>query len=217
MKTRIFTCILLLALVGPSALAQGGELARVSGRVTTLWGEPVEQANVSFLQLEGISGHSPTEKPVQRVVTDKDGNYTVNKLPSGQYRVNVVFKGYGHTEVWRFYLWGGASRVLDIGVPMGMLHGIEAATISGTVRQPNHNPVKDATVTLVNAYGMGESRQVRTDENGRYSLREIQLGDYVLYVTHPGFGVSATTLRLGNGERKTADFTLSAAPRKKPF
>jgi hypothetical protein len=217
MKTRTLFCILVLIVVASSASAQNEELASVSGRVTTLWGEPIEQAEVSFLQLEGISGHSPTEKLVQRVMTDKGGNYATGKLPWGQYRVNVDFKGYGHTEVWRFYLWRGANRVLDIGVPMGMLHGIEAAKISGVVRQANNILLRDATVTLVNAYDMRETQQVRTDENGRYSLTEIQLGDYVLYVTKPGFGVSSTTLRLSNGERKTADIRLSPAPQRKPF
>ena len=216
MKTKTFIFILLLVIIGPSASAQGDEPASVRGRVTTLWGEPVEAVEVSFFELAGIGGTSPTEKLIRRVLTDKEGNYRADKLAPGEYRVAVVFPQYGHTEVWRFYLWRGANRVLDIGVPMGMLHGIEAAEVSGAVKDLNGGLVRDATVTLTNAYNAGESQQVRTDGQGRYSLREIQVGDYVLYVTRPGFGVSVTGLRLSNGEKKRADVRLVPAPGEHP-
>jgi uncharacterized surface anchored protein len=216
MKTKILICVLLIACAAPFALAQDDETASVSGRVTTLWGEPVEQAEVSFFRIEGINRNSPTEKLIKLVRTDNEGNYKVGNLPWGQYRVNVEFKGYGHTEVGRFYLWRNAERVLDVGVPMGMLHGIEPSTISGVVRQMGNSSVKDATVTLMNAYDMTKFQQVRTDENGRYSLREIQVGDYVLYAVKPGFSVSATTLRLNNGEKHAVDIKLLPAPHKRP-
>ena len=217
MKTKVLIYVLLIACAAPFVLAQDDEPASVSGRVTTLWGEPVEQAEVSFFQLKGISGNSLNEKPTQRVLTDKDGNYKAGNLPPGEYRVNVVLRGYGHSEVSRFYLWGRAKRVLDIGVKMGMLHGIEASKITGVVRQLSNSPCKDATVTLMNAYDRTEFQQVRTDENGRYSLIEIQMGDYVLYVAKRGFSVSAITLRLNNGGKNTVDIKLLRSPNMKPL
>lgn len=121
---KITISLLLVALLTLTAwsLTQDDDFASVKGRVTTLWGEPFGEAEVSFYELEGISGNSPTEKLVRRVVADNDGNYKADKLPWGQYRAGVSAKGYGHTEVWRFYLARDADEILDVGVPMGYLH-----------------------------------------------------------------------------------------------
>jgi uncharacterized protein (DUF2249 family) len=189
--------------------AQEEDLASVRGRVTTLWGQSIEEAQVSFFQLEGIQGHSPTEKLIHHTFTDKNGEYKVNALPWGQYRVEVGLKGYGHTEIWRFYLWRGAKRVLDIGVPMGMLDHISQMEIRGTVWRSKKEAVKDATVTLVSVYDPSESQQVRSDANGKYSLLLIQEGDYLLHVSKPGSKASVTTISIRSGERKTADLSLT--------
>ncbi|HET6671428.1 MAG TPA: carboxypeptidase-like regulatory domain-containing protein [Pyrinomonadaceae bacterium] len=213
MRLKIFFVSLLLALIAPAALAQDDEFASVSGRVTTYWGSALE-AEISFFQLEGISGNSPTEELIQRVTTNKDGAYAIEKLPWGQYRVKVATKGYGDAEIWRFYLWRGAKRVLDIGVPMGMLDHISQMEIRGAVTRPNRMPVKDATVTLLNVYDSSESQQVRTDADGKYTLLLIQEGDYVLHAAKVGFTVSATTISIRSGERKTSNLVLSPVVKK---
>ena len=122
MRLKIIIAILLFGLFTFSALvfAQFRDYVSVRGRITTLWGEPLEKAEVSFYQLEGISGVPPSEKLIRRVVTDKEGNYNAEKLPVGQYRVGIS-ADYGGTEVWRFPLYrnGNETEVLDVGVPMG--------------------------------------------------------------------------------------------------
>jgi hypothetical protein len=125
MKQRILAIALSVTLVSLSVWAQGAEkAARVRGRVTTLWGDPVEQARVSFYKLKGISGNSPTERLIRRVETDNDGNYKA-VVPWGQYRVEVKdSSGVGGTEIWMFYLGENDDRVLDIGMPSGNWHFI---------------------------------------------------------------------------------------------
>ncbi len=215
MRMKITVSLLLVALLTLTAwaLTRDDDFASVKGRVTTLWGEPFGEAEVSFYELEGIRGNSPTEKLVRRVVADKDGNYKADKLAPGQYRVDVSARTYGHTEVWRFYLARDADEVLDVGVPMGYLHHISQMTVSGVVRQANGSPVKNATVTLTNAYDATESQQTRTDDKGKYKFMEIQVGDYVLYSAKSGFYPSATTFRLDNGEQQVADVKLEVAPK----
>ncbi|HKR59376.1 MAG TPA: carboxypeptidase-like regulatory domain-containing protein, partial [Pyrinomonadaceae bacterium] len=159
---------------------------------------------------EGIQGNSPTEKQTRRVTTDKQGQYQINALPWGQYRVDVGLRGYGHTEVWRFYLWRGAKRILDIGIPMGTYHHITQMQIRGTVKDATNKPVKDATVTFINLYDSSESQQVRTDAHGKYGLHTMQEGDYSLYASKPSFAVASKTISIRNGDRKTFDFVLTA-------
>jgi hypothetical protein len=214
MKRILLLGLLCLAVGAFSALAQNNdEPASVSGRVTTLWGEPLETAEVIFFQLEGIQGNSPNEKLIRRATTDKNGEYKIDALPWGQYRVDVSLRDYGHTEIWRFYLWRGAKRVLDIGVPMGMLDHISQMQVRGTVKDVKHRPVKNATVTLMNLYDPSESQQVRTGTDGSYLLHSMQEGDYSLYASKPGLAVASKTISIRNGDRKTLDLVVSPGGR----
>ena len=210
MKRILPLSLLCLVIAATSAASQDDELASVSGRVTTLWGAPLETAEVAFFQLEGIQGNSPTEQLVRRVTTDKNGEYQINELPWGQYRVEVGLRGYGQTEVWRFYLWRGAKRTLDIGIPLGTYHHIAQMHIRCTVKDAANKPIKGATLTFINLYDSSESQQVRTDANGRYHLETMQEGDYSLYASKPAFAVSSKTITIRSGDRKTFDFVLTS-------
>jgi protocatechuate 3,4-dioxygenase beta subunit len=209
MKRILPLTLLCFVVAAASAFSQDDDVASVRGRVTTLWGEPIETAEVAFFQLEGIQGNSPTEKLIRRATTDKNGDYKIEGLPWGQYRVDVGLFGYGHTEVWRFYLWRGAKRILDIGIPMGMLDGISQMQVRGTVKDVAGRPVNDATVTMINPYDPSKSQQVRTDATGNYDLRSMQEGDYSLYASKPGFAVASKTISIRNGDHKTSSLVLS--------
>ena len=190
--------------------------SHVSGRVSTLWGAPIKRAQVSFYKLEGFGGISPTEKLIQRVTTDKDGDYKAT-VSHGEYRVEVVTNGQGKTEIWRFYLGDNDNRILDIGVPLGNWHFVSRMKVSGVVRQPDGTPVRDATVTMIPAYPYYEphafvSSQGRTDAQGRYDFVSMEVGDFVVYVAKPGFLPDSAAFRLNNGEEKRVDIELKAAP-----
>ena len=84
-----FATIFLLFALSFVALPQTEKPSFVSGRITTLWNEPIEKAKLSFYKLEGFSGASPTEQLKQTVFTDKDGSYKAT-LSHGEYRVEIV-------------------------------------------------------------------------------------------------------------------------------
>jgi protocatechuate 3,4-dioxygenase beta subunit len=215
MKLLICVCLLLSIVVTSSVAAtQESDLARVSGRVTDLRGFPLEDVEVQFFELEGIRGVSAKEMLVKTVVTDEQGNYKVSGLPAGQYRVNVEARGFGHTEVWRFYLWRNAHRVLDIGVPIGYTHSLVEISVIGQVRMTNGAPLEEATVRLVNAYDPGEEQQVRTNRLGKYKIDLVQPGQYIVYVIKPGYAVSTATVDLGNGAQRIMNFILRPMKRK---
>ena len=191
--------------------------AQVRGRITTLWGEPVKQAQVSFYKLQGDSGISPREDLIVAVSTDNDGNYKA-VVPWGQYRVAIKGRGLDDAEVWRYYLGEGDDRVLDIGLPLGNWHIVSRMKASVIVKEPDGSVVPDATVTMIPAYSYNEpqsfvSHQRRTNAQGRYDFVSLEVGDFVVYVAKPGFLPSSTAFRLNNGEEKLIDIELKVAPK----
>ena len=58
--------------------------------------------------------------------------------------------------------------------------------IRGTVTDPSGSVIIDASVTVTNT-GTGESRKVRTDNSGNYSVLNIEAGTYRVAIEHAGF------------------------------
>jgi Carboxypeptidase regulatory-like domain len=217
MKLGIVSTVLLFACL---AFAFGQRIekpAQVRGRITTLWGEPVKQAKVSFYKLQGDSGFSSREDFIGAVSTDNDGNYRA-VVPWGQYRVEIKGRRWESAEVWRYYLGEGDDGVLDIGTPQGDWHIVSRMKVRVIVKEPNGSVVPDATVTMIPAYSYNEpqsfvSHQRRTDAQGRYDFFSLEVGDFVVYVAKPGFLPSSTAFRLNNGEEKLIDIKLKVAPK----
>lgn len=187
------------------------DTAVVDGRITTLSGFPLPQAKVSFYKLESPDIPLRTATLVRDVVTNEAGKYKVENLPWGQYHVLAELPGFPKAEVWRFYLWRDAERVLDIGLGMGILHGIEAMRLSGTVRTPAGKPVSDATVTLLASFDSRRAEQKRTNQSGRFMFQTLQGGEYVVYACVPQFIGSSVTVTLASGARK--EVALVATPK----
>jgi hypothetical protein len=210
MKSRNCILVFTLLLATPIATGQSDGPGSVQGLVSTLWGDPIEEAEVSFYLLEWEKGKivSAEGRLVQSVVTDKQGQYKVGNLPWGQYRIRAELRGLGSAEAYRFYLWRGADRVFDIGIPIGYDHHLSQITISGAVSESTQIAVPDATVTLVCAFDSGRVDQQRTNKDGRYEFKLIQPGQYILYAAKPGFLVSTMSVDLGNGSQETRGITL---------
>lgn len=204
-RAGIAICIALVS--GTSLSAQ--EQATVRGRVTSLSGTPVEGAEIRLYQLgTRTEGLAVTERLVRELQSGTDGEFSAKGLPPGSYRVSVQLLPILKAEVSRFYLWGGAERVLDIGLPQIMQHGLETISVRGTVRDQNGDPLRDATVTLVAAYNLGENFQARTDGGGRFELATIQPGEYVVWAAKDTHRASSTILQLASGARQTVTITL---------
>lgn len=208
---------ILLLLVGFAAFAQD-ELASVEGRVTTLWGTPLKNVKVSFFQLEGISGISKTEILIRQITTDSEGRFRTDNLPWGQYRIDIS-SGYGKTEIWRYYLWRNAKRILDVGLPLEntLSDTLSQIMLSGVIQQTDQDHIADATVTLTSAFAPNKTQQARTDKNGHYQFKVIQPGQYILFATKPGFLADSLAIDLGNGERAFANLVLKQGKSKGPL
>ena len=208
----IFFAVIFSLSVFP-CFAQDRDVANVIGRATNLAGDVAEGVEVKFFALEGISGNSKSETIVKTATTDKEGKYKIVGIPAGQYRVefNATF---GSTEVWRFYLWRGARRTLDIGLPVGYLHLFEEITLRGRLLDNRNNKIQDATVTLVNAFNPNESQQGRTDQDGKFKFTLIQPGRYIVYATKPGWGATSVAADLANRSKTELNLTLKSSDKK---
>ncbi|RMG46411.1 MAG: carboxypeptidase regulatory-like domain-containing protein, partial [Acidobacteria bacterium] len=86
------------------------------------------------------------------------------------------------------------KSIISVGVLFIVMSASSAAvfgqattgTISGTVSDESGAVLPDAIVTIVHV-ATGMTRTVMTDENGRYRVPGLPLGDYELRAEHQGF------------------------------
>ena len=189
--------LLALLILGSSILAfpQNDDPAEVRGRVTTYYGDPLHNAEIKFFLLDKLKNEYVSSGTLIKTgLTNKSGNYEVTHLPWGEYRVTASLSGFPTAEVWRFYLGRNSERVLDFGLRIGITHGLPQLTVSGKVIATNGTTVEGATVTLTNAFDNTEPRQSASDRRGKYKFGFIQPGQYVIFVSKPGFSITSTTV-----------------------
>jgi len=218
---RTYIGLTVVALMCGFAVAEGeskakAETGRVRGRVVNLWGVPLAGAQLSFFKLEiwPEPGVSSPQKLVKEVTTDEEGQYIAEGLHWGLYNVNVTRREYCCADVLRLYLAKGGEQVLDVGVPLALQNGLDLITVRGKVYGERHQPISDASITLVNAHNSQRSDQKRTEGNGMYEFHLVQPGQYVIYASKPGFTVESEAVDLGSGDSQTIDIQLKASHAK---
>ena len=125
------------------------------------------------------------------VVTDESGRFVFDKLPAGDYQIQVEKPGYLNTTYGQtrpgtdtpgrqIHLRDG-ERLERLEIPIS--HG---ASIAGVVRDDRGDPVFPATVTVYRWSTMEGVRRLRgvqtaeTDERGRYRVSMLPPRDYVV-------------------------------------
>ncbi len=93
----------------------------------------------------------------------------------------------------------GPSRVVAQGT---------TATILGTVTDPSGAVIADATVQVTNT-GTGNVHSVTTDPQGRYSVSNLDIGDYEVQVSKAGFNATVHKgITLSVGSQSVVDVAL---------
>lgn len=91
---------------------------------------------------------------------------------------------------------------------------VEAASISGTVIDPQQSRVPDALVTLHDR-SSGLRLRATTDTSGSFSFRPLRPGEYILEVESRGFAsVSLTGLQVSGDQDLMRDIVLQLAVRR---
>jgi uncharacterized GH25 family protein len=161
--------------------------ASVSGKVVNPEGEPIADAEVR------VGPVTPNPFPIgnlgQKVRTDKQGQFKVGELWAGNFSFTVESKSYRTTGVASNVVWvapGQSKAVTIVAAPVEKPVSL-GATILGQVLDPEGKPVAEATVQLnkqlPSPWGFIEakpSEPVKTDEQGRFELKNVPSGWHVL-------------------------------------
>jgi protocatechuate 3,4-dioxygenase beta subunit len=218
----------------------------------TLWdehGEPVEGVSVSAFQLRRLNGRMVAASRVIARATDDRGQYRLVAVPPGSYLIGASAPGaVSTTAEARGYVssyYPGTTElplarpvVVDAGTAMSgidiVLSSVRTATVSGSVLDPAGRPFA-GTVSLTTSARSGVTalgpRSAQTDAAGRFALRGVPPGDYVLkapvqgggsplfgmqYVTVTDRDPAPATLRLTEGATLEGRITLDVAPGTNP-
>lgn len=86
----------------------------------------------------------------------------------------------------------------------------ETGQINGVVKDPNGATVPNAAVTAKNV-GTNLERTVNTDNEGAYTITNLQPGAYEISATAPGFQLASETVQVTVGSRNTINLTAGVA------
>jgi hypothetical protein len=161
--------------------------------------------------VQGEAGASASKK------IDKDGAFTLAGLFPGTYKVSIFGLPEGYylkrTSGTGAPRSDGRVTLEDAGPPerLDLLVSPKAASLAGTVRDESDAPIGGAPVFLRTGgskQSPGEIKNVaRSDQNGRFSFRDLAPGDYVILLkkNHPGAAAEAphVNVSLAEAEKKT--------------
>ena len=168
----------------------------VSGVVTNLdSGNPV--ANVRLEFKPDISG---TPEGI-KAATDNSGEYTVRGVPTGATLAQATAQGFlPETKQIVVAQGDGSNPALDF----ELVPTTSKANVSGRVIDLiTRDPIKDAGVTIG---GVGPET---TDQDGRFSLLEVPVGDQVIEVTATDYDPFSDTMTITPG---MPDLQIQLAP-----
>ena len=180
--------------------ADPGSVRDLSGRVVEAEGRPLEGANVALTFREKAgSGMSSDEK--HRATTDAQGRYVLRSVPlrdpvGGPVNVAVVVtkEGYAGVDSPPFPIQPGEKGVPQAVGDVTLEKGV---SLSGTVVTPDGRPAIGAWVSASDSYAL-RSQFTRTDENGRFTVRNLPRG-----MVRLSFNLGS----LGEGSKYLADGT----------
>ena len=139
---------------------------RISGRVTDLGGNPVENVRVH---------NGKTGSTYRGCFTDSEGNYTIAGLVSGSYTVNAAYYGSVLTP-------SGFSNPVTVGPSTTAINFVAAPTTYSISGRVTDGGIGLADVQVSDGFRIGIS-----NPNGDYIINNVPDGSYTLSATKPGY------------------------------
>ncbi|MBE9216279.1 carboxypeptidase regulatory-like domain-containing protein, partial [Plectonema cf. radiosum LEGE 06105] len=173
------------------------QAATITGSVTsTALEDPAASALIGIF--EG-------ETPVTSVEADADGNFIIDNLAPGSYKLRVLnlFESFSNEVIVNV---ASGSNVADISLEI-----LPGASIVGTVKDADTNGIFSG-ITVIAIDSEGNSLETLTDENGSYRFDDLHQGDYI--ITLPTSGANTTksvTVTTIDGTVFTADLETPAS------
>ncbi len=153
----------------------------ITGKVIADDGQPLVGVGVYLFRATG-------DRSISRpAATDEEGNFRVNDLPTGSYRINAQVNGYvpaSRESLTQRYRVGESVTITMI----------KGGAITGKVYDSAGQPLVGATVNAQRvrdeagrSSGVSVSRDAMSDDRGVYRIYGLQAGSYVVY-TNGGYG-----------------------------
>ena len=162
----------------------------ISGKVMNEVGEPIQDAEIVMNSLfrgdpmlrepEGDLMHDALPQPVK---TDANGEFVLRGLPQGA-TTNFDVQGPGYAKELRYSVPVGTEELEFRLKRESRIEG--RLTYAGTGK-----PVKIAGIALEGSYPVHAWEHAHVDENGNYSLTNLALGTYSLYLNYGPSGWTA--------------------------
>jgi hypothetical protein len=110
-----------------------------------------------------------------------------------------------------------ASGLLGVGLlmlsfllPVPVRAQVGGATLSGTITDSSARVVPNAIIS-VKRIATGQAADTRTDSAGRFTVANLDPGDYEVSASAPGFGTKVATVTIIAGAAQTMTLTLGSA------
>lgn len=141
---------------------------------------------------------------VATVLTDTNGEYTVEGLASGNYQLNVQADGY-QTAVSAFVVNSGGTTQLNFS-----LSNLTGSVTGVALDSQTSNPIAGATVSIYQGNSLITS--VLTDTNGQYNLPNLSPGTYNIVTSAANYQTSIQTLTVQSGSPISNNISLTNNP-----
>jgi protocatechuate 3,4-dioxygenase beta subunit len=221
----------------------------VTGTVVDEHGEPVQGISVWAFQQQRRSGRTVAVSRESARATDDRGQYRIIGLPPGSYLVGALARGdltsaddaQGYVSSYHpatTSLPLARPVVVDAGAEVAaidiVMSPVRIATVSGVILDPAGQPFS-GTVSLTTSARSGgalfmSSRSAQTDAMGRFVIRSVPPGDYVLkapgqgrsplfgmhYITVTEVDPAPVNMKLTEGAELEGRLVLEVAPGTNP-
>jgi len=165
--------------------------ARIEGRVVDQAGAGVSGARVA-LKLSGFSEQ-------REVIADRHGAFVIDSVPPGQVALRVRARGYDGGDGTQLSV--ALGQVLEVELEVARIEGF-----GGIVLGPDGHPISRALVRFIAPDGTplplvrGRRFATRSDEEGRFWLKDVPYYPVACAATHFGLAPSAAVTVAGDGE-----------------
>ena len=179
---RAFACLTFLVAAALFAHAQQDQTGSINGRVT------FKNKGVAGVVVVAIDPNDSDgeQRSRNRAITDNDGNYLLNNVPTGDYLVYPVAPALGvrvgHAK--RLAITAGES-IRDINFAL-----VHSGGITGRITDAQGQPLVKETVSVItvepeSTYKPNNFAGFKTDDRGIYHALGLRPGKYKVSVGHP--------------------------------